>query len=105
MKNLNCGDVSLIVSSGKTNVGLVRERNEDSFSVEDSLGLYIVADGMGGHQAGDVASRVAVEMINKSFRRWAKEEVIMSSAVSGWPIESSTNWLRRMTSTMGWEPP
>jgi serine/threonine protein phosphatase PrpC len=89
MKNLNCGDVSLIISSGKTNVGLVRERNEDSLSVEDSLGLYIVADGMGGHQAGDVASRVAVEMINKSFRRWAKEEVIVDK-VFGYPDHSLT---------------
>lgn len=64
----------MIVSSGKTNVGLVRERNEDSFSVEDSLGLYIVADGMGGHQAGDVASRIVVDLIKKSFRRWTEQE-------------------------------
>jgi protein phosphatase len=70
-------------------VGLVRERNEDSFSVEDSLGLYIVADGMGGHQAGDVASKVAVEMINKSFRRWAEEEVI-EDKVFGYPDNSLT---------------
>ena len=79
----------MIVSSGKTNMGLVRERNEDSLSVEDSLGLYIVADGMGGHQAGDVASRVAVEMINKSFRLWAKEEVIVDK-VFGYPDSSLT---------------
>ncbi len=77
----------MIVSSGKTNVGLVRSRNEDSFSVEDSLGLYIVADGMGGHQAGDVASKVAVEMINKCFRRWVKEEVI-EDKVFGYPDNS-----------------
>jgi protein phosphatase len=89
MKNLNVGDVSLIVSSGKTNVGLVRDRNEDSFSVEDSLGLYVVADGMGGHQAGDVASRVAVEMINKCFRQWVKEEVI-EDKVFGYPDHSLT---------------
>jgi serine/threonine protein phosphatase PrpC len=63
-----------IRASGITDVGLKREDNEDSYSKEDSLGLYVVADGMGGHLAGEVASRVAVEMINKSVRKWLEEE-------------------------------
>jgi len=63
-----------IKSSGISDVGLKREGNEDSFSVEDSLGLYIVADGMGGHLAGEVASQIAVEMLNESFRKWVEEE-------------------------------
>jgi serine/threonine protein phosphatase PrpC len=66
----------IIRSSGITDVGLKREGNEDSFFVEDSLGLYIVADGMGGHLAGEVASQVAVEMINKAFRKWVEEEAV-----------------------------
>ena len=57
-----------------TDVGLKRKGNEDYFSTEDSLGLYVIADGMGGHLAGEVASRIAVELINKSFRRWVEEE-------------------------------
>lgn len=61
-----------IKASGITDVGLKREGNEDSYSVEDSLGLYIVADGMGGHLAGEVASQIAVDLINKSFRRWVE---------------------------------
>jgi serine/threonine protein phosphatase PrpC len=64
-----------IRSCGITDVGFKRDGNEDAFSVEDSLGLYIVADGMGGHLAGEVASRVAVEMINGAFRKWIEEAV------------------------------
>lgn len=52
-----------------------REGNEDSFHIEESLGLYIVADGMGGHLAGEVASQVAVNTIATSFRKWVEEEI------------------------------
>lgn len=64
----------IVKASGITDVGLKREGNEDFFSTDDSSGLYIVADGMGGHLAGEVASRIAVEMINKSYRKWVEEK-------------------------------
>jgi protein phosphatase len=63
-----------IKASGLTDVGLKREGNEDSFAVEESLGLYIVADGMGGHLAGEVASQIAVDMIRKSYRKWLENK-------------------------------
>jgi len=51
----------VIESAGITDRGKKRQGNEDSLFVEDSLGLYVVADGMGGHQAGEVASRLVVD--------------------------------------------
>jgi protein phosphatase len=46
-----------------TDVGLVREQNEDSLHIDEHLGLLIVADGMGGQQSGEVASAIAVQVI------------------------------------------
>ena len=45
----------------QTDVGLRRDNNQDSFLIDESLGLYLVADGMGGHRGGEVASKLAVE--------------------------------------------
>jgi protein phosphatase len=47
----------------------VRETNEDSFIIDEGLQLFVVADGMGGHNAGEVASRLAVEAIAGFIRR------------------------------------
>ena len=63
------------IATGLTDVGLQREHNEDSFSVLAEHDLYIVADGMGGHRAGDVASRLATETIAEFFRTTANEDV------------------------------
>jgi protein phosphatase len=48
-------------------VGRKRKRNEDSLFVDDRLGLYVVADGMGGYAGGDVASTIAVNAVSTSF--------------------------------------
>jgi len=53
--------------AGLTDVGRVRKQNEDSILVREDLGLFVVADGMGGHQAGELASQITVEQLAKFF--------------------------------------
>ncbi|HLD45141.1 MAG TPA: protein phosphatase 2C domain-containing protein, partial [bacterium] len=54
-----------IEAYGLSDVGKKRTRNEDSFLVRSDLGLYVVADGMGGHSGGEYASRLAVATIEE----------------------------------------
>jgi len=61
-------------AAGLTDVGLQRDHNEDSFAILQDHELYIVADGMGGHRAGDVASKLATEAIVDFFRATAAED-------------------------------
>jgi protein phosphatase len=59
-----------ISAAGLSDVGLKREGNEDYLAMDNSTKLYIVADGMGGHLAGEVASKVAVQIIQKNVNNW-----------------------------------
>ena len=52
---------------GLSDIGRKRENNQDSYLLNDKAKLYVVADGMGGHAGGEVASKIAVDTLNKVF--------------------------------------
>jgi len=94
---------SIVFQVGRcTDVGQERSLNEDSLlalemtsvfrSVSTPVGLFVVADGMGGHKAGDVASRLAVQTI-------ARQSVgeVLSPAVEGRPLPDARQWLATAT--------
>ncbi|MBR3942727.1 MAG: Stp1/IreP family PP2C-type Ser/Thr phosphatase [Clostridia bacterium] len=53
--------------AGKTDIGKIREQNEDSFSIDKNMRFAVVADGMGGHNKGEVASVMATELLCKKM--------------------------------------
>ena len=67
--------------SGDTNVGMKRDHNEDSFYLPLNERLTIVADGMGGHASGEVASKMAVDTIAGFFRETEGEQQLT------WPFK------------------
>jgi serine/threonine protein phosphatase PrpC len=59
----------LTESAGISDVGKKRKGNEDSLFLDDTLGLYVVADGMGGHRAGEIASQLVVKTISEYIQQ------------------------------------
>ncbi len=75
----------MIEAFGKTDVGRRRKLNEDSFLVDPETNLYAVCDGMGGHNAGEVASRMAIEALDAFVQKSHREKEIT------WPYGLDAN--------------
>jgi PPM family protein phosphatase len=64
-------------SSGLSDVGVVRSHNEDCFDIDPESQIFVVADGMGGHSHGEIASRIAVEAIRDFVHRTADADATL----------------------------
>jgi protein phosphatase len=71
--------------AGMTHVGMKRTHNEDNLCLLAEESLYIVADGMGGHASGEVASAMAVETVTSFFRMTTRDEEVT------WPFKEEKN--------------
>ena len=69
------------IAAGLSDVGLQREHNEDSFCISPQHRLFVVADGMGGHRAGDVASKMAIHAVSSFFDATASEDATWPYAI------------------------
>ena len=69
------------IAHGETDRGAVRKTNEDAFAVAAHLGLFMVADGMGGAAGGDVASRTVIEQVQRA----------VEDGDTTWPMDTSIN--------------
>jgi serine/threonine protein phosphatase PrpC len=78
-----------VLTAGLTDVGRKRTHNEDSFALVEPEALYLVADGMGGHSSGEVASRMAIDTMSEFFQ-----------ATSADP---EATWPYKMDKTRGYE--
>lgn len=83
----------VVESAGLTDVGMKRKGNEDSLFYDDDLKLFVVADGMGGHQAGEIASDLVVKTMKDYMVRFGEKEEVEELADSDKTLSKDANRL------------
>jgi PPM family protein phosphatase len=90
-----------LIAGSATDVGRVRSGNEDAYLVDEGIGLIAVADGMGGHQAGEVASSTALEALRTAVTGGeALREAIVFANDAVWEKSGADEGLRGMGTTL-----
>ena len=82
-----------IESAGITDVGKKRKGNEDALFLDDALGLYVVADGMGGHLAGEIASQLVVETISQHILQFKNNGNAVKNVIGDRTLSPEANQL------------
>lgn len=90
-----------IASCGITDIGRKRQKNEDSYLVNDKIQLYVVADGMGGHAGGEFASKIAVSTVEEIIKGNDAPVEIKQSYFQGKSQESEEGKLKRAITQAG----
>jgi len=87
--------MTMVQAAGFSDIGQVRKVNEDCFLLNEPIGLYVVADGMGGHRGGEVASRLAVKTIDAYMAAAADKSPVEKNMLSADGASEASERLRK----------